>query len=298
MHNAQRRVSIMSELPKLSVCVQDEVDVSEVIAIAEAAGQVILEIYNDDTDWEVTAKSDNSPLTKADKEANAFICSRLQRMAPHIPIVSEENESVTYEIRKGYQYFWCVDPLDGTKEFIKRNGQFTVNIALIQGVKPVMGVVHTPVSGQTHYAVHDQGAFRKSDGGTEPISAAEFSEKDSGLTIIGSRSHRSPLTEAFMSQFDQPQFTLLGSSLKLLMIAEGTAHVYPRLAPTSEWDTAAAHVIVIEAGGEVLQAGKCDHQGQPLEDWQTALAEQKPVVYNKESFLNPYFIVYGKRRKM
>ena len=288
----------MANPPPLAVQLRHDVEVGRVIEIAEGAGRVILEIYNgeDVANWDVTSKSDNSPLTKADREANRYICAELIKLAPHIAIVSEENESVEYEIRKSYQYFWCVDPLDGTKEFIKRNGQFTVNIALVRGATPVMGVVHTPVTGKTHFAVEGCGAFMKVDGKVDRIEAAEFSEKDCGLTIIGSRSHGSAMTDEFMAQFDQPNFALLGSSLKLLMIAEGAAHVYPRLAPTSEWDTAAAHVIVTEAGGEVLQAGKCDNKGTPLENWRDVLAQKMPVVYNKESFLNPYFVVYGKRK--
>lgn len=290
----------MMKLQPFFVELSQSIDVANVVTIAEGAGHVILEIYNagDESDWDVTAKSDNSPLTKADREANAFICAGLARLAPHIPIVSEENVSVDYEIRKGYQYFWCVDPLDGTKEFLKRNGQFTVNIALVHGQTPILGVVHTPVSRKTHFAVEGQGAFVSEGEKITPLQAATFSETDSGLTIVGSSSHSSPLTEAFVSRYDQPNFAQLGSSLKLLMIAEGTAHVYPRLAPTSEWDTAAAHVIVTEAGGEILQAGACDNKGQPLEEWKAVLSQHKPVVYNKETFLNPFFVVYGKRTKL
>ena len=286
------------KLPHFVASIRETIDIADVISIAEGAGREILDVYNveDTTAWEVHSKSDSSPLTLADRKANSFICARLEQLAPHIPIVSEENEQVPYDTRKHYQFFWCVDPLDGTKEFIKRNGQFTVNIALVRKDTPILGVVHTPVSGKTHFAVEQQGAFMKEGDKICSIQATEFSESDSGLTIIGSRSHGSSATEEFMSQYDAPKFALLGSSLKLLMIAEGTAHVYPRLAPTSEWDTAAAHVIVTEAGGEVLQAGKCDNKGQPLEDWKTVLAQRKGVIYNKESFLNPYFVVYGKRR--
>ena len=218
-------------------------------------------------------------------------------VAPHVPIVSEENKQVSYEIRKKYQYSWCVDPLDGTKEFIKRNGQFTVNIALLEHDTPVLGVVQVPVSGKVYFAAKGQGAFVK-DGPDAParrIHVQEFSKDSEGLTIVGSASHSSVATTEFVSQYKNPVFQQLGSSLKLLMVAEGAAHIYPRLAPTCEWDTAAAHAIVTEAGGVVLQAGACDSKGAPLEDWKEALSKEAPVVYNKEHPLNPYFVVYGKR---
>lgn len=218
-------------------------------------------------------------------------------VAPHIPIVSEENKQVSFDIRKKYQYSWCVDPLDGTKEFIKRNGQFTVNIALIENGTPILGVVQVPVSGKVYYAAKGQGAFVK-EGANAPakqIHVKEFLMNSEGLTIVGSASHSSAATSEFVSQFQNPTFEQLGSSLKLLMVAEGEAHIYPRLAPTCEWDTAAAHAIVTEAGGVVLQAGACDNKGNALEDWKDVLAKEMPVVYNKEHPLNPYFVVYGKR---
>lgn len=218
-------------------------------------------------------------------------------VAPHVPIVSEENKQVAYDVRKSYQYSWCVDPLDGTKEFIKRNGQFTVNIALIQNDTPILGVVQVPVSGKVYYAAKGQGAFVKDgpNAAARRIHVQEFSRESEGLTIVGSASHSSAATAEFVSQFKNPSFEQLGSSLKLLMVAEGTAHMYPRLAPTCEWDTAAAHAIVTEAGGVVLQAGLCDNKGNALEDWKNVLSQEIPVVYNKEHPLNPYFVVYGKR---
>jgi 3'(2'), 5'-bisphosphate nucleotidase len=214
-----------------------------------------------------------------------------------VPIVSEENKQLPHEVRKNYKYSWCVDPLDGTKEFIKRNGQFTVNIALIEGETPVLGVVQVPVSGKVYYAARGQGAFVKNGraAAAERINVKEFSMTDKGLTLVGSASHNSEATSEFVSQFDSPKFEQLGSSLKLLMVAEGAAHIYPRLAPTCEWDTCAAHAIVLEAGGEVIQAGLCDNRGLALEDWKDALRQEKPVVYNKENVLNPFFVVFGKR---
>jgi 3'(2'), 5'-bisphosphate nucleotidase len=211
--------------------------------------------------------------------------------------VSEENRQVDFETRKNYQYSWCVDPLDGTKEFIKRNGQFTVNIALIENDTPILGVVQVPVTGKVYYAAKGQGAFVKDGAQATPkqIHAAKFSMDSEGLTIVGSASHNSEATTEFVSRFQNPKFEQLGSSLKLLMVAEGAAHMYPRLAPTCEWDTAAAHAIVSEAGGVVLQAGKCDNKGVALEDWKEVLQKELPVVYNKEHPLNPYFVVYGAR---
>lgn len=218
-------------------------------------------------------------------------------VAPHVPIVSEENKQVSYDVRKNYQYSWCVDPLDGTKEFIKRNGQFTVNIALLENDTPILGVVQVPVSGKVYFAARGQGAFVKDgpDAAARQIRVQEFSQDSEGLIIVGSASHSSSATTEFVSQYKNPTFEQLGSSLKLLMVAEGAAHMYPRLAPTCEWDTAAAHAIVTEAGGVVLQAGVCDNKGGALEDWKEALAKEVPVLYNKPYPLNPYFVVYGRR---
>lgn len=266
---------------KLKVEVKHEVAAEDVIRIAERAGDIILEIYNDpdQSKWQVEAKSDTSPLTLADRSANAYICTELSKILPHVPIVSEENKLVPYDVRRGYQYFWVVDPLDGTKEFIKRNGQFTVNIGLVQGDRPVLGVVHTPCQQRTHWAAQGHGAFVREEAKPDArIRAAAFSEGDEGLTIVGSASHSTPETEAFVGRFKAPKFVALGSSLKLMLVAEGKAHVYPRLAPTSEWDTCASQIIVEEAGGEVLQHPSL-----------------KPVVYGKEEPLNPHFVVFGRR---
>jgi 3'(2'), 5'-bisphosphate nucleotidase len=304
------------------------IDVNDVISIAEQAAKVILEVYASKVrptaqfliiitfksplpatiqplfsspplqtdDWDVQAKSDDSPLTRADKEANAVICDGLARIAAHIPIVSEENRAVSHTTRQGYLYSWCVDPLDGTKEFIKRNGQFTVNIALLEGSRPVMGVVQVPVSGKVYWAVKGKGAHVREGGVDRQICCAEFDPSDVGLTLVASASHLTKETEDFVAEYTDPKFKQLGSSLKLLLVAEGEAHVYPRLAPTCEWDTAASQAVVEEAGGVVLQAGSCDTKGKALEDWRAALAKGKPVEYNKQAPLNPFFVVYGRRR--
>ena len=218
--------------------------------------------------------------------------------SPHNNPIHELNISLHCKyFLQNYQYSWCVDPLDGTKEFIKRNGQFTVNIALLEGDTPVMGVVQIPVTGKVYYAAKGQGSFVQDGPGAEPrqIFAKPFDAASPGMVVVGSASHNSAETTEFVSQFKDPEFVQLGSSLKLLMVAEGEAHVYPRLAPTCEWDTAASHVIVTEAGGSVIQAGVCDNKGKALEDWKVALAKDLPVKYNKEQPLNPFFVVYGKR---
>ncbi|KAG1665921.1 hypothetical protein FOA52_004510 [Chlamydomonas sp. UWO 241] len=277
------------------------VPVEAVVATAEAAGAAILSIYNSDASkWEVELKSDNSPLTTADTMANAIICRDLQRLSPHVPIISEENKISAYEVRKGYEYYWLVDPMDGTKEFLKRNGEFTVNIALMYKDHPIMGVVHVPVTGKTYWAVKEKGSWLRTGPvdarKTERIRAATFGLQDKGLSIVGSSSHPSQQTAEFMELFDAPNTLQVGSSLKLLMVAEGSAHIYPRMVPCCEWDTAAADIIVREAGGVVLQAGLCDDIGTALEDWKTVLMQEKPLVYNKESLLNPFFVVFGERR--
>lgn len=236
------------------VSLSHSINVRDVIRIAESAGKAILKVYEGAI--QVEYKSDDSPLTLADKQANAVICSGLKQLSPHVPIVSEENAVEPFAVRSSFQYFWLVDPLDGTKEFVKRNGQFTVNIALVRGDTPVLGVVHTPCADKTHWAVEGQGAFLVDKGQESKLVCAEFGQQDEGLTLVASASHGSEATEQFVAGFNNPKLVQLGSSLKLLLVAEGKAHAYPRLAPTMEWDTGAAHVIVTEAGGEVLQAGK------------------------------------------
>jgi 3'(2'), 5'-bisphosphate nucleotidase len=242
------------------------------INAAEEACKVILEVYNSD-DFETEAKGDNSPLTQADRKAHAVIDVILE--ATHLPILSEEGKSIPYAERKDWEYFWMVDPLDGTKEFIKRNGEFTVNIALVHRGKPILGVVAVPVTGEIFYASEGKGAFVKRNGQVEALpkrKAWELSQK--GLRVVASRSHMNDETQQFIDQLTEPTLVSKGSSLKFMLLAEGKADVYPRYAPTMEWDTAAAHAIVNEAGLKVYQHGS----GTEL-------------TYNKENLLNPYFLV-------
>ncbi len=248
-----------------------------ITAIARQAGAAILDIYNSGADFGVEAKSDDSPLTKADRASNAVICSALEVQFPEIPIVSEENKAIPYTERVHFTQCWMIDPLDGTKEFVQRNGEFTINIALIEAGMPVLGVMYVPVLDEMYWAVKGAGAWMDAGNGVQPLHALEYSDADSGLKLVCSRSHMNEATTAFVNQYREPELVSRGSALKFMLIAKGEAHLYPRLAPTMEWDTAAAQIILEEAGGQVLHA-------------QTG----KPLVYNKENLLNPEFVAYGK----
>jgi 3'(2'), 5'-bisphosphate nucleotidase len=251
----------------------------QLIETARIAGEKILEIYHDEAAFDrVDFKADDSPLTLADKASHYAIADKLQEITPEIPVLSEEGRDIPYEERKDWEQFWLVDPLDGTKEFIKRNGEFTVNIALVRGQKVVMGIVHIPVQNVTYYASENEGAFvKRGDEEAEKIQVSNFSMEDKGLRLVCSRSHMSADVEAYVKQFDEPATVSMGSSLKLVLVAEGKADIYPRLGPTMEWDTAAAQIVVEEAGGTVISQDN-----------------MMPLVYNKENLLNPYFIVFGK----
>jgi 3'(2'), 5'-bisphosphate nucleotidase len=238
---------------------------------AKAASTQILEVYNSN-DFQTEAKGDNSPLTLADRKAHHAIVEILK--SSHLPILSEEGKSIPYDARQHWEYFWMVDPLDGTKEFIKRNGEFTVNIALIEKHTPVLGVVTVPVTGEEYYGAKDVGAFLKVNGEVTALpkrNPVDF--KKSGLRVVASRSHMNEETQQFIDQLNAPELVSSGSSLKFMLLASGKADVYPRFAPTMEWDTAAAHAVVNQVGLHVLQ-----------KDSDTEL------VYNKPDLLNPYFI--------
>jgi len=247
--------------------------VEEIKEIAVKAGDEILKIYADESLFGIEKKSDDSPLTKADQQSNAIIVDGLERLSTQYPIISEENKLIEYSERKNYKTFWLVDPLDGTKEFIKRNGEFTVNIALISEQKPVLGVVYVPVTGEMYWAEKNKGAFYSKDGKTKELCANTFTMKDKGLKVVCSRSHINQETQDFIAQLQNPDTVSKGSSLKFLILANGGAELYPRIGPTMEWDTAAAHIVLEEAGGSVIEYGK-----------------DTPLVYNKENLLNPYFI--------
>ena len=242
------------------------------IKASQLASKEILEVYNSDN-FQTEAKGDNSPLTLADKKAHHAIVGVLT--ATGLPILSEEGKSIPYDERRNWEYFWMVDPLDGTKEFIKRNGEFTVNIALIHQQKTILGVVAVPVSGDVFYAAEGLGAFVKRNGKETPLpvrTAIDLTQ--SNLRVVASRSHMNDETQAFIDALQSPSLVSSGSSLKFMLVAEGKADVYPRYAPTMEWDTAAAHAVINGVGLKVLQYGK-----------------EEEVVYNKENLLNPYFLV-------
>lgn len=246
----------------------------EVVEIAKRAGDKILEIYADESRFGVETKSDDSPLTQADKQANDVIIEGLMALSVDYPIISEETKLKPYAERKDYNRFWLVDPLDGTKEFIKRNGEFTVNIALVENGVPIMGVVYVPVSGDAYWGMKELGAYHESDQGEiRKLTANNYQNTDKGIRVVCSRSHINAETQAFIDALDQPEAVSKGSSLKFLLIAGGDAEVYPRMGPTMEWDTGAAQIILEEAGGEVLHA-----------------ETMQPLNYNKENLLNPYFI--------
>ncbi len=255
----------------------------EVAKIAKKAGDAIMKIYDNSDDFQVQQKADESPLTIADQAANEVICRGLENLKVKFPIISEENKSIDFQERKKYSHYWLVDPLDGTKEFIKRNGEFTVNIALIKNQRPVLGVVYAPVLDEMYFAVKNEGAFLEKENVTSlnsrqatQLHASVFSKKDKDLGVVCSRSHLNEATQNFVDKLDQPELVATGSSLKFLILAKGEAHLYPRLAPTMEWDTAAAQIILEEAGGKVLHA-----------------ETNEPLLYNKENLLNPHFIASG-----
>jgi 3'(2'), 5'-bisphosphate nucleotidase len=244
-----------------------------VAEIAREASRRILQVY--ETDFSVTEKQDRSPLTEADLASHRAIVSALERLTPDLPVLSEESAQLPYTTRSTWQRYWLVDPLDGTKEFIKRNGEFTVNIALIEEHRPVLGVVHVPVADVTYLAAVGVGAFKRWGGAQQALKTRTAVVDE--LVVVASRSHAGETLETLLGRLpNSVQLISKGSSLKLCLVAEGTADIYPRFGPTSEWDTAAAQCVVEQAGGCVLSP-----QFQPLS-------------YNaKADIRNPHFFVLG-----
>lgn len=256
------------------------------IVAALEAGQEILRIYNaPDADFAIECKADNSPLTIADRISNEIITKHLSP-TPYL-IISEENQTIPFDVRKQWSTVWIVDPLDGTKEFIKRNGEFTVNIALVHQGTPILGVIYIPVKQLLYYGELSHGAFKVENIiYSETINANLFQQNAQQLPlkrntstcmVVTSRSHMNTETEEFIHKLqkekEKVEFTSIGSSIKICLIAEGTANIYPRFAPTMEWDTAAGHAIAKAAGKELYQRD-----------------EVTPLHYNKENLLNPWFI--------
>jgi len=250
--------------------------IEELIIISKDAGNAILDVYNSkNQDFGINYKSDNSPLTIADKASNDVICKNLMRITPKIPILSEEGKTIEYTERKEWDTFWLIDPLDGTKEFIKKNGEFTVNIALIENGCPVLGVVHAPFLNITWYGSLNLGSYMIKNKKKISINV-ESPQDDTTIKVVSSRSHsNNPKLENFLKNIDNHELVKMGSSIKICLVADGSAHLYPRFGPTMEWDTAAAHAVVKYAGGNILD-----------------LKTDTELIYNKESLLNPEFLVH------
>jgi 3'(2'), 5'-bisphosphate nucleotidase len=246
--------------------------------IARDAGRAILQVYGR-AEFSVARKSDNSPLTEADQVAHGIITRALAALDGSIPILSEESLPAEHSTRRGWSRYWLVDPLDGTKEFVKRNGEFTVNIALVDEHRAVLGAVHAPVLDRMYSGAVELGAWRADSGGTaRPIAVRENAATP--LRVVGSRSHPTPELAEYLAGLPPHRITDMGSSLKICLVAEGTADIYPRLGPTSEWDTAAAQAILESAGGRMI-----DLTGRPLR-------------YNsKADLLNPHFLAFGDQNR-
>jgi 3'(2'), 5'-bisphosphate nucleotidase len=253
-----------------------DLDIDYLIETCRAAGTAILEVYAGTV--EVRHKEDTSPVTLADLRSHRLIVERLCRAFPEIPVLSEENaEQASYEVRRHWKECWLVDPLDGTKEFIKRNGQFTVNIALVRDERPALGLVYAPALDRLYYGGTGVGAFRIERGG-EPCRLPEVARGDGARVIVGSLSHPSEAMDDYVAeqrrQYGDVRFVAMGSALKICLVAEGRADVYPRFGPTMEWDTAAAHAVANAAGKKVLLYGSGDE-----------------LTYNKADLRNDWFIV-------
>ena len=247
--------------------------IDPVVALAKEAGDRILEVYA--TDFDVQSKDDDSPLTQADLASHRAIMAGLAALTPTMPVISEEEGLPDFDVRSQWPRYWLIDPLDGTKEFVNRNGEFTVNIALIDGHRPVFGVVHVPVQNKTYVGCAGYGAdVREQD--NAPRKIVVNAAAATPVRVVGSRSHRGASLDAFLDAVGDFDLIPMGSSLKFCVVAEGGADVYPRLGPTSEWDTAAAQAVVEQAGGSVLEL------------------DGKPLSYNrKANILNPWFMVVG-----
>lgn len=249
-------------------------DIQQVVTLAKQAGDAIMAVYA--RDFAVYDKSDNSPLTEADMLSHNLIIKGLKSFSD-LPVLSEESTDEEKKDRLNWNEYWLIDPLDGTKEFIKKNGEFTVNIALIKNHQAVLGVVYAPALKVCYWGEEDQGAWKQAGSNQpEPISVRPAPETAKGWRVVGSRSHQSEEFKEFVKALNEPEIVAMGSSLKLCLVAEGAADLYPRLGPTSEWDTAAAHAVVTAAGGQVLEHNSLE-----------------PLEYNKkpDTLLNPFFIV-------
>jgi 3'(2'), 5'-bisphosphate nucleotidase len=250
---------------------------TSLIPLMRQAGDAVMTVYADE--FTVSEKEDRSPLTEADRRANEILVNGLRDMHPDIPFISEEAEAMPYEERSGWEYFWLIDPLDGTKEFINRNGEFTINVALVADSRPVLGLVFQPVGNRLFYGDEAVGAWQVEED-CEPsrmVTGPHYSTLET-VRVVASRSHRGPEVDAFVARLEtagkRVETTSCGSSLKICSVAAGSADVYPRFGPTMEWDTAAAHAVAGLAGRNVLDA-----------------ETRTPLAYNKADLHNPWFIV-------
>jgi 3'(2'), 5'-bisphosphate nucleotidase len=248
-----------------------ELEIEKLLEIARNAGKVVLDIYSDaEKSGKVAYKEDHSPLTLADQASNDLIVARLKALTPDIPIMSEEELHTSYEERKNWEYFWCVDPLDGTKEFISRNGEFTVNIALVHNRIPVLGIIYIPVMDTMYYANQETGGWKIDSAGVK--TPLKVDKNSTEWISVGSRSHAAPEEKEVLARYPVVKKIAIGSSLKFCLLAEGLAHIYFRQNPTMEWDTAAGQAILTLSGGQM-----------------TTLTGE-PFLYNKTSLVNGSFI--------
>jgi 3'(2'), 5'-bisphosphate nucleotidase len=244
--------------------------IQDLVSLSEEAGGITLEYYRSDLD--IREKRDSSPVTEADEKAEALIRSQLETLTPDIPFIGEESYAAGHHPDVSGGTFWLVDALDGTKEFVNKRDEFTVNIALIDNGVPVFGVVHAPAVGDTYWGYDSQAWKRTTGGSSSPIFVRQ--QPEDGIVVATSRSHRSG-EEDFLSSYSITDTIIAGSSLKFCLIAEGKADLYPRLGPTSEWDIAAGHAVLVAAGGRVVQI------------------DGAPLLYGKEDILNPHFLATG-----
>ena len=260
--------------------IKDKNLIASLIVISRLAGDAILNIYNQSDTIDIDYKVDNSPLTLADKNSHSVIEKELSNLTPNVPILSEEGTQTNFEVRKNWNIFWLIDPLDGTKEFIKRNGEFTVNIALIENGVPTIGVVYAPKLDILWYGSDITGSIKIEKNNIKKNIHVKRKNKNDLLNIVVSRSHLNPLIKKFVEQFKNIKLIAIGSSIKICYVADGTADLYPRLGPTMEWDTAAAHAVIKFAGGDLLD-----------------FDSNQSLMYNKENLLNPKFLAIEKNNE-
>lgn len=257
-----------------------DIEIKYIINIAAKAGNAIMEIYN--KGFDITYKKDKSPITEADKRANEIICSNLRKIYPEIPLFSEENNNIPYKIRNQWNYYWLIDPLDGTKEFIKKNGEFTVNIALMNKDRPIKGVIYAPALNLLYYAESGKGAYRIDKNKQKCKLPIDNFKSDDTIKVVYSKSHSSVETENFIDdlykKYSKIMLLSIGSSLKICQVAEGTADIYPRFAATMEWDIAAGDVIASESRKKLI----------PYKDGKLLDCSMR---YNKENLTNCWFVV-------